>query len=128
MCDKQTEWIENCRRQFCKMMKAKPGIISGEALVELLGKFVLHLSESPSECYFPSVEYTGRLEEEATVEQEALVLPPGLLQLKEIGEAIDANVKNESLSSVQQLGIKMTVRYIIGKYLPCAFLKFVLSS
>nr|XP_010963791.1 protein broad-minded isoform X1 [Camelus bactrianus]XP_045380413.1 protein broad-minded isoform X1 [Camelus bactrianus] len=87
MCDKQTEWIENCRRQFCKMMKAKPGIISGEALVELLGKFVLHLSESPSECYFPSVEYT----------------------------AIDANVKNESLSSVQQLGIKMTVRY--GKFL-----------
>lgn len=29
MSDKQTEWIENCRRQFCKMMKAKPDIISG---------------------------------------------------------------------------------------------------
>lgn len=29
MFDKQTEWIENCRRQFCKMMKAKPDIISG---------------------------------------------------------------------------------------------------
>uniref|UniRef100_A0A8I5N267 TBC1 domain family member 32 n=1 Tax=Papio anubis TaxID=9555 RepID=A0A8I5N267_PAPAN len=85
--DKQTEWIVNCRRQFCKMMKAKPDIISGEALVELLEKFVLHLTESPSECYFPSVEYT----------------------------ATDANVKNESLSSVQQLGIKMTVRY--GKFL-----------
>uniref|UniRef100_A0A8I3RWH1 Protein broad-minded n=1 Tax=Canis lupus familiaris TaxID=9615 RepID=A0A8I3RWH1_CANLF len=87
MSDKQTEWIENCRRQFCKMMKAKPDIISGSALLELLEKFVLHLSESPSECYFPSVEYT----------------------------ATDANVKNESLSSVQQLGIKMTVRY--GKFL-----------
>ncbi|XP_016068121.1 PREDICTED: protein broad-minded [Miniopterus natalensis] len=85
--DKQTEWIENCRRQFCKMMKAKPDMISGGALVELLEKFVLHLSEIPSECYFPSVEYT----------------------------ATDANVKNESLSSVQQLGIKMTVRY--GKFL-----------
>uniref|UniRef100_A0A2K6K8G4 TBC1 domain family member 32 n=1 Tax=Rhinopithecus bieti TaxID=61621 RepID=A0A2K6K8G4_RHIBE len=85
--DKQTEWIVNCRRQFCKMMKAKPDIISGEALVELLEKFILHLTESPSECYFPSVEYT----------------------------ATDANVKNESLSSVQQLGIKMTVRY--GKFL-----------
>ncbi|DAA26332.1 TPA: hypothetical protein BOS_9564 [Bos taurus] len=58
-----------------------------QALVELLEKFVLHLSESPSECYFPSVEYT----------------------------ATDANVKNENLSSVQQLGIKMTVRY--GKFL-----------
>ncbi|XP_045355385.1 protein broad-minded isoform X1 [Leopardus geoffroyi] len=87
MSDKQTEWIENCRKQFCKMMKAKPDIISGSALPELLEKFVLHLSESPSECYFPSVEYT----------------------------ATDANVKNESLSSVQQLGIKMTVRY--GKFL-----------
>jgi len=87
MSDKQTEWIENCRRQFCKMMKAKPDILGGSALLELLEKFVLHLSESPSECYFPSVEYT----------------------------ATDANVKNESLSSVQQLGIKMTVRY--GKFL-----------
>ncbi|KAB0355618.1 hypothetical protein FD755_021559 [Muntiacus reevesi] len=87
MSDKQTAWIENCRRQFCKIMKAKPDIISGGALVELLEKFVLHLSESPSECCFPSVEYT----------------------------ATDANVKNENLSSVQQLGIKMTVRY--GKFL-----------
>ncbi|XP_037699195.1 protein broad-minded isoform X2 [Choloepus didactylus] len=85
--DKQSEWIENCRRQFCKMMKAKPDTISGAALVELLEKFVFHLSDSPSECYFPSVEYT----------------------------ATDANMKNESLSSVQQLGIKMTVRY--GKFL-----------
>nr|XP_036849418.1 protein broad-minded isoform X1 [Manis javanica]XP_036849427.1 protein broad-minded isoform X1 [Manis javanica] len=87
MSDKQTEWIENCQRQFCKMMKDKPDIISGGVLIELLEKFVLQLSESPSECYFPSVEYT----------------------------ATDANVKNESLSSVQQLGIKMTVRY--GKFL-----------
>uniref|UniRef100_A0A3Q2HJG5 Protein broad-minded n=1 Tax=Equus caballus TaxID=9796 RepID=A0A3Q2HJG5_HORSE len=62
MSDKQTEWIENCRRQFCKLMKAKPDLISGGALVELLEKFVLHLSESPSECYFPSVEYTGCLQ------------------------------------------------------------------
>ncbi|XP_023592950.1 protein broad-minded isoform X3 [Trichechus manatus latirostris] len=85
--DKQTEWIENYRRQFCKMMKTKPDIISGAALVELLEKFVFHLSETSSECYFPSVEYT----------------------------ATDANVKNESLSSVQKLGIKMTVRY--GKFL-----------
>lgn len=87
MSDKQNEWIENCRKQFCKMMKTKPDIISGSALVELLEKFVFHLSESPSECYFPFVEYT----------------------------ATDANVKKESLSSVQQLGIKMTVRY--GKFL-----------
>ncbi|XP_062042678.1 protein broad-minded isoform X3 [Lepus europaeus] len=85
--DKQTEWIENCRRQFCKVMKAKPDIISGSALVELLEKFVFHLTESPSECYFPSVEYT----------------------------VTDASVRSENLSSVQQLGIKMTIRY--GKLL-----------
>ncbi|KAM8787961.1 protein broad-minded [Rhynchonycteris naso] len=87
MSGKQTEWIENCRRQFCKVMTAKPDLISGAALVELLEKFVFRLSESPSECYFPSVEYA----------------------------ASDANMKNESLSLVQQLGIKMTVRY--GKFL-----------
>ncbi|XP_021030302.1 protein broad-minded isoform X1 [Mus caroli] len=87
MSDKQTEWIENCRRQFCKTMKSKPDAVHGSALGELLEKFVLLLTENPSECYFPSVEYT----------------------------ATDANVKNESLSSVQQLGMKMTVRY--GKFL-----------
>ncbi|XP_042525329.1 protein broad-minded [Dipodomys spectabilis] len=87
MSEKQTDWIENSQRQFCKMMKAKPDTISGSALAELLEKFVLHLSENPSVCCFPSMEYT----------------------------ATDANVKNESLSSVQQLGIKMTVRY--GKFL-----------
>ncbi|XP_031204573.1 protein broad-minded isoform X1 [Mastomys coucha] len=87
MCDKQTEWIENCRKQFGKTMKSKPDAVCGSALGELLEKFVLLLSENPSECYFPSVEYT----------------------------ATDANVRNESLSSVQQLGIKMAVRY--GKFL-----------
>nr|XP_014433429.1 protein broad-minded isoform X4 [Pelodiscus sinensis] len=85
--DKQLVWIENCRRQFCKIIKAKPDVISGIILAEIIEKFVLHLSENPSECYFSTGEY----------------------------EAADVNVKNESLSSVQQLGIKMTVRY--GKYL-----------
>ncbi|XP_027704417.1 protein broad-minded isoform X1 [Vombatus ursinus] len=85
--DKQPEWVENCRVQFCQTMRAKPSIISGEVLAELLEKFVLNLTENPSDCYFPAVEY----------------------------KAIDANVENESLSSVQQLGIKMTVRY--GKFL-----------
>ncbi|XP_074943633.1 protein broad-minded isoform X3 [Phalacrocorax aristotelis] len=57
--EKQTGWMEICRKQFCKVMKARPDIISGTA--------------------------------------------------------VDADVKNESLSSVQQLGVEMTVRY--GKYL-----------
>ncbi|KAM5263289.1 protein broad-minded isoform 2-T2 [Ctenodactylus gundi] len=87
MSDKQIEWIENCRREFCRLMKARPDEIRGGVLGELLEEFVLHLTENPSECYFPSVEYI----------------------------ASDANVKNESLSSVQQLGIEVTVRY--GKFL-----------
>uniref|UniRef100_A0A8C8RI99 Protein broad-minded n=1 Tax=Pelusios castaneus TaxID=367368 RepID=A0A8C8RI99_9SAUR len=65
--DKQMVWIENYRRQFCKIMKAKPDVIN----------------ETSEYISFPITA--------------------------------DANGKNESLSSVQQLGIKMTVRY--GKYL-----------
>ncbi|XP_062426912.1 protein broad-minded [Rhea pennata] len=85
--DKRSDWAENCRKQFCKVMKAKPDIITGTILAELIEKFVSHLSESPSDCYFSTADY----------------------------KATDANVKNESLSSVQQLGVEMTVRY--GKYL-----------
>ncbi|NXX88251.1 BROMI protein, partial [Centropus bengalensis] len=84
--EKLTGWTEICRKQFCKVMKARPSIISGTILAELIEKFVSHLSESRSDCYF-SVR----------------------------NEAMDTEVKNESLSSVQQLGVEMTVRY--GKYL-----------
>uniref|UniRef100_A0A8C2TA29 Protein broad-minded n=1 Tax=Coturnix japonica TaxID=93934 RepID=A0A8C2TA29_COTJA len=85
--EEQTEWAEICRRQFCKIMKTRPDIISGAILAELIEKFVLRLSESRSNCYFSKGRY----------------------------EATDADMKKESLSSVQQLGIEMTVRY--GKYL-----------
>ncbi|XP_048791639.1 protein broad-minded isoform X2 [Lagopus muta] len=83
----QSEWAEICRRQFCKIMKTRPDTISGPILAELIEKFVLHLSESRSNCYFSMGRY----------------------------EATDADVKKENLSSVQQLGIEMTVRY--GKHL-----------
>uniref|UniRef100_A0A8B9ZDH3 Protein broad-minded n=1 Tax=Buteo japonicus TaxID=224669 RepID=A0A8B9ZDH3_9AVES len=56
-------------------------------LAELIEKFVSHLSESRSDCYFSTGNY----------------------------EAMDADMKSENLSSVQQLGVEMTVRY--GKYL-----------
>ncbi|KFW68226.1 Protein broad-minded, partial [Pygoscelis adeliae] len=85
--EKQTGWTEICRKQFCKVMKARPDIISGTILAELIEKFVSHLSESQLDCYFSTGNY----------------------------KAMDADVKNESLSSVQQLGVEMTVRY--GKYL-----------
>nr|XP_033794937.1 protein broad-minded isoform X2 [Geotrypetes seraphini] len=85
--DRKAGCLENCRKQFYKVMKTKPDAISGNNLVELLEKFILHLSESPADCYFNSTEYN----------------------------ATDANMKNESLSSLQKLGIKMTIRY--GRYL-----------
>ncbi|XP_065537052.1 protein broad-minded isoform X1 [Lathamus discolor] len=85
--EKQSGWTEICRKQFYKVMKARPDIISGTILAELIEKFVSHLSESQLDCYFS----TGN------------------------DKAMDGDVKNESLSSVQQLGVEMTVRY--GKYL-----------
>ncbi|NWX51915.1 BROMI protein, partial [Steatornis caripensis] len=85
--EKQTGWTEICRKQFCEVVKARPDIISGTILAELIEKFVSHLSESRLDCYFST----------------------------ENCKATDAEVKNESLSSVQQLGVEMTVRY--GKHL-----------
>ncbi|NXI43121.1 BROMI protein, partial [Galbula dea] len=68
-------------------LKARPDIISGKTVAELLERFVSQLSESPAECYFSMGA----------------------------SEALGADVKSESLSSVQQLGVEMTVRY--GKHL-----------
>ncbi|XP_054029949.1 protein broad-minded [Dryobates pubescens] len=85
--EKQSGWAETCRKQFCKVMKARPDSISGTIVAELIEKLVSHLSESQLDCYFSTGNY----------------------------KAVDADVKNESLSSVQQLGVAMTVRY--GKYL-----------
>ncbi|KAH0622269.1 hypothetical protein JD844_024422 [Phrynosoma platyrhinos] len=50
--DKQLGWLENVQRQFCEIMENKPNVVSGTNLAELIQKFVLHLSETPSECYF----------------------------------------------------------------------------
>ncbi|XP_039425471.1 protein broad-minded isoform X3 [Corvus cornix cornix] len=58
-----------------------------QVLAELIEKFVSHLSESRMDCYFSTGSY----------------------------KAMDADVKKENLSSVQKLGVEMTVRY--GKYL-----------
>ncbi|KAM4784868.1 protein broad-minded isoform 2-T4 [Cyanocitta cristata] len=58
-----------------------------QVLAELIEKFVSHLSESRVDCYFSTGSY----------------------------KAMDADVKKENLSSVQKLGVEMTVRY--GKYL-----------
>lgn len=46
MSDKQTEWIENCRRQFCKTMKSKPDAVSGG------GECAVFYWDLPAENYF----------------------------------------------------------------------------
>ncbi|NWW82396.1 BROMI protein, partial [Climacteris rufus] len=85
--EKPTRWAEICRKQFCKILKARPNSISGPILAELIEKFVSHLSECQTDCYFSTGNY----------------------------KAVYADVEKEKLSSVQQLGVEMTVRY--GKYL-----------
>ncbi|KAJ7341885.1 hypothetical protein JRQ81_007533 [Phrynocephalus forsythii] len=84
--DKQQGWIENVQRQFCEIMETKPNVVSGTNLAELIETFVWHLSETPSECYFSSRE-----------------------------NEVDENMEMKKLSSLQQLGIKMTISY--GKHL-----------
>ncbi|XP_048452545.1 protein broad-minded isoform X2 [Rhincodon typus] len=79
--ENQIGWLENCKKQFCKIMKSKPDAIKGSILVELLEKVVGHLSDNPSDCFFTPYEVS------------------------------DSNVKRLGLSLTQQLGIKIVVRY-----------------
>ncbi|KAJ6655237.1 hypothetical protein lerEdw1_005581 [Lerista edwardsae] len=55
--EKCSGWIEKIQSQFSEIMENKPNAISETNLAELIEKFVLHLSESPSECYFSGTEY-----------------------------------------------------------------------
>lgn len=80
--EKQQGWIEKLQSQFCEIMENKPNVITGTNLAELIERFVLHLSESPSECYFCGTEFEA-----------------------------DVNMTTKNLSCLQQLGIKMTISY-----------------
>uniref|UniRef100_A0A672TKX8 Protein broad-minded n=1 Tax=Strigops habroptila TaxID=2489341 RepID=A0A672TKX8_STRHB len=87
--EKQSGWTEICRKLFFKVMKARPDIISGTSEYDLMS-----------------------LTEKYSVKIILIVI---LYYIFSFVSAMDADVKNESLSSVQQLGVEMTVRY--GKYL-----------
>ncbi|XP_066563701.1 protein broad-minded [Amia ocellicauda] len=84
--EKQASWMETCRKQFCKAMTTRSMIMTSSVLADLLEKAVMNLSANTSECFFSLTEY----------------------------KAVDSSVKNHNLSSLQHLGIKMTIRY--GKY------------
>ncbi|XP_035280107.1 protein broad-minded isoform X1 [Anguilla anguilla] len=85
--EKEGDWMRSCRRLFCKAMTSKSNIVSGSVLADLLEKTVSHLAASPTDCFFPPVEY----------------------------KAADSGDRTRSLSPVEQLGVQMSVRY--GKYL-----------
>ncbi|XP_053566762.1 protein broad-minded [Bombina bombina] len=78
-------WIDNCKKIVCKTIKTKPHAIGGAIYGELLNKYVLHLSENPSNIFFKNSEYK------------------------------DAYVQDAPLSALQQLGVKMAIRY--GRHL-----------
>ncbi|XP_008287243.1 protein broad-minded [Stegastes partitus] len=80
-------WMENCRRQYCKVMTSEPNILTGKVLADLLEKVVAHLSSSATECFFTPARY----------------------------KAEEKSVKSAVLSSVEQLGINICLRY--GSYL-----------
>ncbi|KAL3052190.1 hypothetical protein OYC64_004859 [Pagothenia borchgrevinki] len=83
----EASWMEDCRRQYCKMMTSKPNVLTGNVLADLLEKVVAHLSSSASECFFSPAQY----------------------------KAEEKTVQSAVLSCVEQLGINTCLRY--GSYL-----------
>ncbi|XP_051731318.1 protein broad-minded isoform X1 [Ctenopharyngodon idella] len=85
--ERDASWMDDCRRQFCKIMATKSNTLTGYVLADLLERVVLHLSSSSTDCFFPPAEY----------------------------KVVDHSVKTRSLSSVEQLGVGISLRY--GKFL-----------
>ncbi|XP_040920473.1 protein broad-minded isoform X3 [Toxotes jaculatrix] len=80
-------WMKICRQQYCKVMTSKPSVLTGKVLGDLLETVVAHLSNSATECFFSPAQY----------------------------KAEERSVKSAVLSSVEQLGINICLRY--GSYL-----------
>nr|XP_019959269.1 PREDICTED: protein broad-minded [Paralichthys olivaceus] len=76
-------WMVACRHHYCRVMTSNPSIITGEVLADLLDKVVARLSSSSTERFFSPAEY----------------------------KAEEKRVRDEVLSSVEQLGINTCVRY-----------------
>ncbi|XP_028653624.1 protein broad-minded [Erpetoichthys calabaricus] len=81
--EKHSNWLDNCRRVFFKTMTTKPELLKINVLADVLERFVMNLSSNASECFFTSTDYKGS----------------------------DSSVKNQTLSAVELLGIKMSIRY-----------------
>ncbi|KAM8725656.1 protein broad-minded isoform 4-T4 [Acanthopagrus schlegelii] len=80
----QEDWMDICRRHYCRVMTSKPNsILNGNVLADLLEKVVAHLSNSSTECFFSPAQY----------------------------KAEEKSVKSAAISSVEQLGINTCLRY-----------------
>ncbi|KTF94988.1 hypothetical protein cypCar_00029380, partial [Cyprinus carpio] len=55
--ERDASWMDDCRRQFCKIMATKSNTLTGYVLADLLERVVLHLSSSSTDCFFPPAEY-----------------------------------------------------------------------
>ncbi|XP_016144851.1 protein broad-minded-like, partial [Sinocyclocheilus grahami] len=77
--ERDASWMDDCRRQFCKIMATNT--LTGYVLADLLERVVLHLSSLSTDCFFPPAEY----------------------------KVVDHSVKTRSLSSVEQLGVGISL-------------------
>lgn len=80
-------WMEVCRGHYRRVMARTPNVLSGNVLAELLEKAVTHLSSSSGEHFFSQGPY----------------------------KAEEKTVKSAALSSVEELGVNICLRY--GSYL-----------
>ncbi|XP_068087481.1 protein broad-minded isoform X2 [Hyperolius riggenbachi] len=77
----KTNWLETCRKLYCKTMRTRPEILWGSVYGNLLEKYVSHLFKIPGNCVFDQ------------------------------SECKDAQMQNANLSPFHQLGVKMVIRY-----------------
>ncbi|KAK2192197.1 hypothetical protein NP493_37g10001 [Ridgeia piscesae] len=76
-------WLEKCRKIFCSLLTTKPQQAHGTVLQDLLQKTAKVIGQIPEDAIFPVTEYT----------------------------ASNKAIKKFRLSAVQELGIKLTIRY-----------------
>ncbi|XP_029113476.1 protein broad-minded isoform X2 [Scleropages formosus] len=75
--------MDQCRLQYVKVMTSQPSHLTTNGMADLLEATVLHLSSSPSDCFFPLAEFKGG----------------------------DSTVTPQSLTPMEQLGVQLTIRY-----------------
>lgn len=81
--DKGKLWLDRCRLILNKTLNNKPEHVKGNVIQQLLDYGIPNMARMQDEAIFPLMEYTGT----------------------------DSSVKSVHLSPLQQLGIKMAVRY-----------------